>query len=80
MPTIKIAVSIEKKLIERIDQMVKQNIFSNRSKALQIALEEKITRLDKNRLAMECNKLDVNTEQAFADEGIKGDIEEWPEY
>lgn len=80
MSTIKVAISIEKKLIERIDQMVKNNIFPNRSKAFQIALEDKIIRIDKNRLARECSKLDQFSEQQLADEGLTGDLNEWPEY
>jgi metal-responsive CopG/Arc/MetJ family transcriptional regulator len=80
MSTVKVAVSIEKKLIERIDQMVKYNIFPNRSKAFQIALEDKIIRIDKSRLARECSKLDQFSEQQLADEGLTGDLKEWPEY
>jgi len=75
-----VAVSIEKKLVERIDQMVKQNIFPNRSKAFHIALEDKIIRIDKDRLARECSKLDQFSEQQLADEGLTGDLKEWPEY
>ena len=80
MSTVKVAISIEKKLIERIDQMVKQNIFPNRSKAFQIALEDKIIRIDKSRLTRECSKLDQFLEQQLADEGLTGDLKEWPEY
>ena len=80
MSTVKVAVSIDKKLLERIDQMVKQNIFPNRSKAFQIALEDKIIRIDKSRLARECGKLDQFLEQQLADEGLTGDLKEWPEY
>ncbi len=80
MGSVKIAVSIEKKIIERVDQMVQNKVFPNRSKAFQMALEEKFIRIDKSRLAVECSKLDISKEQTLADEGIKGDIEEWPEY
>jgi len=80
MSTVKIAISIEQKLIERIDHMVKSKIFPNRSKAFQIALEEKIIRIDKNRLARECDKLDQHFEQQLAEESLPGDFEEWPEY
>ena len=80
MSTVKIAISIEKQLVKRVDQMVQNRVFPNRSKAFQIALEEKIIRIDKSRLAVECNKLDMNKEQKLANEGIKGDFEEWPEY
>jgi len=80
MSKTKIAVSIEYSLIEKIDQMVDERLFPNRSRAIQIAIEEKINRLEKSRLARECAKLDVDVEQRIADEGLTGDMEEWPEY
>ncbi len=80
MSTAKIAISIDLNLLERIDSLVRKKIFPNRSKAIQEAVKEKIETLDKRRLARECAKLDPEFEQALADEGLKGDIESWPEY
>ncbi len=80
MSTAKIAISIEHSLLDRIDRLVKEKMFPNRSKAIQEALKEKIDKLDKSRLAMECAKLDPLFEQSLADEGLKKDIETWPEY
>ncbi len=78
--TIKIAISIDKKLVRKLDRLVNNRIFPNRSKAIQEAVEEKITRLEKSRLARECSKLDADFEQKIADEGLSRDLEEWPEY
>ena len=80
MPTAKIAISIEQGLLDRIDRLVKGKTFPNRSKAIQEFVKEKIDRLDKNRLAVECAKLDPVFEQSLADEGLERDIESWPEY
>lgn len=80
MSTAKIAISIDSKLLERIDDLVKGKIFSNRSKAIQEAVKETIEKLDKNRLARECAKLDPAFEKVMADEGLAKDMEEWPEY
>ncbi|MCP5050971.1 MAG: ribbon-helix-helix protein, CopG family [bacterium] len=80
MSSSKIAISIDQSLLEKIDRLVKERIFPNRSKAIQEAVKEKIDRLDKSRLAIECAKLDPAFEQSLADEGLIGDIESWPEY
>ena len=54
MSTAKIAISIDHSLLERIDYLVKEKVFPNRSKAIQEAVKEKIEKIDKKRLAVEC--------------------------
>ena len=80
MGTTKIAISIDKQLVRKLDRMVRNRVFPNRSKAIQEAVEEKIIRIDKSRLARECAKLDPTFEKKLADEGISQDLEKWPEY
>ncbi len=80
MAASKIAITIERSLLRRLDYLVESNIFPNRSKAIQSAVEEKISRLEKSRLARECAKLDPDYEQAIAEEGFSIELEEWPEY
>ena len=80
MKVAKVSVSIEQKVLDRLDRLVQANQFANRSQAVQQSLEEKISRLDKTRLAIECAKLDPIEEQKMADIGLKSDLEEWPEY
>jgi metal-responsive CopG/Arc/MetJ family transcriptional regulator len=80
MGTTKIAISIDKQLVRKLDRMVRNRVFPNRSKAIQEAVEEKIIRIDKSRLARECAKLDPTFEKKLADEGLSQDIEKWPEY
>ena len=76
----KIAITIESKLLSRLDRLVKSKVFQNRSNAIQQAVKEKIDRLESNRLETECSKLDVKFEQALADECLSSDIGSWQEY
>jgi Arc/MetJ-type ribon-helix-helix transcriptional regulator len=54
--------------------------FPNRSRAIQDAVREKLERLDRSRLARECAKLNPRVERKLADEGLSGDLSEWPEF
>ena len=54
--------------------------FTNRSQAIEEAVEEKLERLERTRLARECSKLDPTFEKAMAEEGLSEDLSEWPEY
>ncbi len=78
--TAKIAISIDKKILNRIDRLVEKKMFTNRSKAIQTAIEEKILKLDKSRLAIESAKLNKAEEQQLSEEGLRTDLTEWPEY
>jgi Arc/MetJ-type ribon-helix-helix transcriptional regulator len=80
MSTIKIAITIQEHLLNQLDRLVKAGVFPNRSKALQEAVEEKLARLDRGRLARECGKLDKTLERSIAEEGLSGGMSEWPEY
>jgi len=80
MAASKIAITLENDTLKRLDMLVKSNIFPNRSKAIQEAVVEKLTRMEKSRLAQECAKLDPDFEQSLAEEGFKSELEEWPEY
>ena len=80
MRTAKIAVTIDQDLLSRLDRLVQERRFPNRSRAVQEALRDKLDRLERSRLARECAKLDPAFEQALADEGLAEDGEQWPEY
>ncbi|MCX6339491.1 MAG: ribbon-helix-helix domain-containing protein [Candidatus Aureabacteria bacterium] len=80
MSTAKIAITIQEKLLHKLDRLVKLRIFPSRSRAVQEAVEEKLTRIDRSRLARECAKLDPAFEKAMAEEGFPTEIEEWPKY
>jgi metal-responsive CopG/Arc/MetJ family transcriptional regulator len=76
----KIAITIDEKIVVRIDRLVKQKTFKNRSQAIEEALQEKLSRLDKTRLAREAAKLDPDFEKALSEEGIDKDVSEWPKF
>jgi Arc/MetJ-type ribon-helix-helix transcriptional regulator len=80
MRTVKIAVTLDQDLLARLDQLVKEHRFPNRSSAVQEALRDKLQRLQRSRLARESAKLDPKFEQALAEEGLTEDVEQWPEY
>ncbi len=80
MSVAKVTISIESNLLKKVDRLVKERVFSNRSQAVQSAVEEKISRLDSNRLARECSKLNKTEEQSLADLGLASEAEEWLEY
>ena len=80
MSAAKVAITIEEELLKRVDRMVQQRRFPNRSRAIQEAVREKLERMDRGRLARECAKLNRAFEQKMAEEGLAGDLEEWPEF
>ena len=80
MSSVKVAISIEYKLVRRVDTLVRKKVFPSRSKAIQEAVREKLERLDHGRLARECAKLEPKLEQEMAEEGMLIELAEWPEY
>ena len=80
MATAKIAITIDQNLLYRLDFLVKSQRFTNRSRAIQEAVAEKLARIEKSRLAQECAKLDPDFEQEMAEEGFAAEMDEWPGY
>jgi metal-responsive CopG/Arc/MetJ family transcriptional regulator len=80
MSTAKVAITIDKDLLDRLDGLVKSRRFPNRSRAVQEAVSDKLARIERDRLVRECAKLDRRFEQALAEEGMSGGEAEWPEY
>ncbi|MEW6360339.1 MAG: ribbon-helix-helix protein, CopG family [Planctomycetota bacterium] len=80
MSTTRVAISISRDLLDRLDRLMKERKFVNRSRAIQDAVREKLERMEHGRLARECAKLDRAAEQAMAEEGMADEADEWPEY
>jgi metal-responsive CopG/Arc/MetJ family transcriptional regulator len=76
----KIAISLDEQVLNRVDRLVREALFPNRSQAIQVAVEEKLERLERSRLARECAKLDPKFEKSLAEEGLTEELAEWPEY
>lgn len=80
MSKAKIAITLNEKTVKYLDRMVEEEVFANRSQAIQEAVDEKIDRMGRNRLARECAKLDRAEEREMAEEGLAEDLPAWPEY
>ena len=73
MASAKVAISLDEGVLTRLDRLVRQRAFPNRSKAIEQVVKEKLERLDRSRLARESAKLDPAFEQALAGEGLFSD-------
>jgi Arc/MetJ-type ribon-helix-helix transcriptional regulator len=79
MRTAKVAISLDRRTLTRVDRLVRRGAFPSRSRLVQDSLEEKLRRIDGVRLARECTKLDRRLERALAEEGLEP-VAEWPPY
>jgi Arc/MetJ-type ribon-helix-helix transcriptional regulator len=80
MPKTKVALTLDADLLHQVDELVAQQRFRNRSQAVEAALADKLQRLARTRLAREAAKLNTTDEKRFAEEGLAGALDSWPEY
>lgn len=80
MAKTKVALTLDAELLERVDELVAQQRFRNRSQAVEAALADKVRRLARTRLARESAKLNPKEEKRLADEGLIDPLDSWPEY
>lgn len=80
MASAKVAITLDKRLLEQVDRWVTEGRYPNRSQAIQEAVREKVERARKRRLAEEAAKLDPQEERALAEEGFAAENEVWPAY
>ena len=78
MATSKVAITVDRQLLQLIDRWVSQGRFPNRSQAIQSALREKVERWNRVRLAEEATKLNPKEERGLAEEALAGEV--WPAY
>ena len=76
----KIAITLDNEIVGRIDTLVRQRTYPSRSRAIEEAVRDKLTRLERSRLAAEVSKLDPAFERSLAEEGLSQDQAEWPKY
>ena len=76
----KIAITLDEEFIGELDRLVEQQVFQSRSQAIQMAVSEKLLRMKRSRLGIECAKLDKASERAMAEEGLTEDVNQWPAY
>ncbi len=79
MGTAKVAITLETESVREIDRWVKDGRFPSRSRAIQTALDEMLSRRKKRRLIEELAKLNPKQEQAVAEESLSGEPA-WPRY
>ncbi|MGZ5427461.1 MAG: ribbon-helix-helix domain-containing protein [Thermoanaerobaculia bacterium] len=79
MRTAKVAVSLDRRTLTRVDRLVRRGVFPSRSRLVQDSIEDKLRRIDGVRLARECAKLDRRLERALAEKGLEP-VAEWPPY
>ncbi len=70
MPSANVTILLDTQLLRRLDLLVEEKLFPNRSNLIQEAIREKLSRVDKSRLARECEKLDPEYEQSIAEKGM----------
>lgn len=72
MASTEAAVTIDADLLNELDRLIAARVFSDRSQAIQAVLRDKLTQLNRNRLAAECARLDPVQEQQFAEVALRG--------
>ena len=80
MAKTKVAVTLESQTLRRVDRLVRDARYPNRSQAIEAAVAAHLERLEHCRLADECARLDPAAERAMAEEGLGLDTAGWPEY
>ena len=80
MSSVKVAITLDRETLGRVDGLVARSVFPSRSRAIQVAVAEKLARMEQSRLASECAKLDPKFEKTLAEEGLGLELETWPEY
>lgn len=80
MAKAKLAVTLDENILGELDRLVKCRAYPNRSRIIEQAVQEKLERLKKSRLADQCALLDPAFEKALAEEGMGEEIDRWPVY
>ena len=66
MSRVRIVITIDQMSLEELDRLVNEQVFSNRSQAIQTAIAEKLDRLNRNRLAAQCTEPGIKCGEADA--------------
>lgn len=80
MAKAKIAITLDARTVQEVDELVESRIYPSRSKVIQDALTERLARIKKTRLAREAAKANPKEEQGLAEEGMAEDFKNWPKY
>jgi len=80
MATAKIAITISKPTLEKLDRLVEERKYPNRSRAIQEAVEELVLKYERSALAEALEKVDSSEERFFAEQGMQAEADSWPTY
>jgi metal-responsive CopG/Arc/MetJ family transcriptional regulator len=80
MSTKKITVTLDESVVEGLDGFVKKHHCKSRSKAVQIAINEFLKKMEKQKMYAEIDKLDREEEIKVAEESLEAVNEIWAEY
>ena len=80
MTKAKVAITLERSVLDELDELVRRRQFDNRSQAIETAVVEKLERHKRTRLVAALNDLDPLEEKALAEEGLHSELESWPAY
>jgi metal-responsive CopG/Arc/MetJ family transcriptional regulator len=75
-----VSISLDSELLECLDRLVAEQHFSDRNKAVEEAIREKLERVALVSPAPEHARLVATDERAPTCEGLIVDAGEWPEY
>lgn len=77
MATTKIAISMDPEAVRRVDELVANSSYPSRSRVIQEAVQDKLARLSRTRLAEQCALLNPEVEQEFAEEFTDDEFQLW---
>jgi Arc/MetJ-type ribon-helix-helix transcriptional regulator len=77
--TEKIAITIEERLLAKVDRLVRDGLFPNRSRAVAAAIRQLTREERRARFRRELAKLNPKQERALSNEFGDGGVA-WPEY
>lgn len=80
MAKAKLAITLDENLLDDVDALVRRRVYPNRSRIIEQAVQEKLERLKKSRLADQCALLNPDDEKALAEEGMSAEEDQWPAY
>jgi metal-responsive CopG/Arc/MetJ family transcriptional regulator len=76
MRATKITITLDAKLLRKVDLLVAERRFRTRSRAIQEAVKAGVQRLERGRFHRECAKLDPIFEQQLAEQVLAEDMSE----
>jgi Arc/MetJ-type ribon-helix-helix transcriptional regulator len=80
MAKTKVAVTLDAQVLRRVDRLVREARYPNRSQAIEAAIASRLDRLECRRLIVACALLNPEEERLLAEEGLETDLAAWPEY